>query len=459
MRFVDENSRAERHAQKQAALRAQLGEKKLTGLESHFKSDAEEDISDSSSVVTCRSTPGLNDFQQNQITPGMSLLAFKDDIQICFTTSKIFSGTAKTVNWLLLGYNEQNFEISSHALRALSNAFFGRMNHIPQFEEDGRRHYTKALRALSSALNSEQALTLPVMTGGMIASCYEMIASPTYVDTLSHAGGIGRLMELRGPERHCSFMELHLFTSMRSAVALKALVDKKRTFLEREEWKITPWRLHPESKDLTSYIVDVLCDLPGLLQDFDELESTNLTFKQRALRQQKLAADINHHLKLIYDWRVIWEKTNATSCTEQPAKFEGSPFETVLQYEVLEEANGLMIYNAIMLRLARLGRDLLGPLYDHTAPAPAAMKNWNATNIALHEPGASLYDSAVEILRSVEYHLSPPHDSAGAYFIVFPLRIAWDTLPEGTVEHDWVKTMLQVIAERSGFLFSTGMLE
>ena len=52
----------------------------------------------------------------------------------------------------------------------------------------------------------------------MIATCYEMIASPTPVGTLLHAGGIERLLEIRGPERHTGMFEFRILSAIRSAV-------------------------------------------------------------------------------------------------------------------------------------------------------------------------------------------------------------------------------------------------
>jgi hypothetical protein len=63
---------------------------------------------------------------------------------------------------------------------------------------------------------------------------------------------------------------------------------------------------------------------------------------------------------------------------------------------------------------------------------------------------------ATEICRSVEYHLDCGN-SAGAFYLVFPLRLAWQTFEDGTREKKWCEAVMGRIADRSGWEVGRGL--
>lgn len=69
-----------------------------------------------------------------------------------------------------------------------------------------------------------------------------------------------------------------------SVQALSAILRRKRLVFESPQWKLIPWR--EISKDLKDILVDTLVDMPGLVQDFDEIKLCPDTNRQQVLRQQ-----------------------------------------------------------------------------------------------------------------------------------------------------------------------------
>jgi hypothetical protein len=61
---------------------------------------------------------------------------------------------------------------------------------------------------------------------------------------------------------------------------------RKRLILSTPEWKSTPWKVIP--KNLKDVLVDVLVDMPGLLEDFDDMQSSADADRKATLRLELL---------------------------------------------------------------------------------------------------------------------------------------------------------------------------
>ncbi|RDW90949.1 hypothetical protein BP5796_02114 [Coleophoma crateriformis] len=465
--FVSENLRAKRRSQKQAAIRAKNCESEcettqLSTPQSGFSipQGSDEEGNCMISVQSSASISGLVVWQPQvmvmpadctvQLFPELSLSAFKNDIRISFTLAKLFSGDRDVVEWLSLGYNSGDDYINCGALKALSSAFYGRMNHDIQSENEARTHYVGVLKRLSRAIGNNESMSLDVLVSSMTLSCYEMIASSSFGPSLLHAGGVGRLIEVRGPKRHRGRFELSILESMRVSIILKGMFDRKRVFLERQEWKTIPWTFHAVQNPMTKMVQDIMCDMPGLLEDFDNVFAPEISPKEHKMRLGQLKTNLEHHLCLLFDWRAAWESEYPNSCYERSPQVTDGPFSTVLYFYDFEVCNGLMLYHSLVLLITEIGIALVGADFNHARFAQGT--NFVCTNPLLQPPGVSLYDGAIEVCRSVDYHISPPHESAGAYCVVFPLKKAHDELPPGSLEHKWVEDLMHVIARQSGFM-------
>jgi hypothetical protein len=131
---------------------------------------------------------------------------------------------------------------------------------------------------------------------------------------LQHAGGVARLIELRGPWRHQSLHERHLLEINRITIALNYLLKRRRCFLEQPDWIPIPWALDPESKTPILRLHDILCAMPGLAEDGMNLKMSHIAFDRLKLVHESISEKILDHLHPLYEWRALWEKENPEAC-------------------------------------------------------------------------------------------------------------------------------------------------
>ncbi|KAL1840424.1 hypothetical protein VTJ49DRAFT_498 [Mycothermus thermophilus] len=100
-----------------------------------------------------------------------------------------------------------------------------------------------------------------------------------------HFGELALLLSRR-PEAHTSGDAHYVFTDERAEMALSALLSRKQLPLEDPEWKSVPWREIP--RDLKDVLVDVLVDVPGLVERYDKFASCTDASNREALRREVL---------------------------------------------------------------------------------------------------------------------------------------------------------------------------
>lgn len=107
---------------------------------------------------------------------------------------------------------------------------------------------------------------------------------------LRHAYGQKAIIVARGPERYVDGHAHQLFADSRLYLSYPDIHHRKRSVFNSWEWKSIPWSKVPKSpKD---ELVDVLLEIPGLLEDLDPTLATNhvLTTQEKSdLREQLLA--------------------------------------------------------------------------------------------------------------------------------------------------------------------------
>lgn len=196
---------------------------------------------------------------------------------------------------------------------------------------------------------------------------------------LQHAGGIARLIELRSPWRHQNPYERHLLEINRLTICLSYLLKRKRCFLEHPDWIKIPWASDPASKTPILYLQDILCSMPGLVEDATNLKLPNVTPDRFKSMRESLSERILDHLHWIYKWRGLWEKDNPKACYEfVPANNSSAAFGigfdpvflSVFHFSNLTCAHEITLYNAMLLLLLRLGTEVIGPAFDRTIISP-----------------------------------------------------------------------------------------
>lgn len=105
-----------------------------------------------------------------------------------------------------------------NSIGALASAFFGRIHSQMDMRQYGAVMYGQALRHLAKDLSdTEQAWSLSVLYSTLNLAWYEQV-EPNGGLWIKHAGGIGRLLESRGPWRHRSSVERTILEAARPMI-------------------------------------------------------------------------------------------------------------------------------------------------------------------------------------------------------------------------------------------------
>ncbi|CAG8022385.1 unnamed protein product [Penicillium olsonii] len=350
---------------------------------------------------------------------------------------------------ILLG-QDSNAELSTTSVRALSTVYFAKTNKQAGLMRKGARLYADALRLLRAKIQSQEAIGDDVLIAIILLGTYELICLTHPRAWISHYEGLAKLIALRGPYRHQSGIGLAIMPTIRSCIAIGYIVERKRCFLEEPAWKTIPWAkqgLH--SKTPTDLLHDVLCDIPGILEDLssalvrDPNVPGNLDFTSRFIPR------VLSTLDTLYSWRWNWESQFPKSTfITNPIKYNDipllpSPFKSIIWFANPHRATELIVYNAIRLILTR-SLQIAGIQQEHFQP--------QVLSDPLLPMEGNRNDIATEICRMTDYHLSCFRQGSAAFSIVFPLNVAYLHLdPSATAIRSWLESVMAVIADFHGF--------
>lgn len=251
-------------------------------------------------------------------------------------------------------------------------------------------------------------------------------------------------------------------------VTICALRQAKRTFLERREWKILPWKNLSVRKPLMCFLQDIMVDIPGLYEDWASLNNITTDIGLTTATRSLLGSRICQHIVTLYEWRRRWEAVfhgacwEVSTCSMENLTIDenGHPlFLTVIEFESLMRANELRHYNASLILLLQLGNHVLGPGLEQTLPAytPHIKLSIETVVPPLQAAGTPAHiEPALEILRTVEYSLQFLRTDAAGFYLLFPLQItlyALDSWKGYTAERarSWLHRVVSMISTRGGF--------
>ncbi|KAF2727351.1 hypothetical protein EJ04DRAFT_139651 [Polyplosphaeria fusca] len=138
---------------------------------------------------------------------------------------------------------------------------------------DSRQAYGRALQSLQRALNSKtEGSASETLCATMILGIYELFACTAQHSWIMHTGGVGRLMEWRGPARYVGSgndFDRKMFIAIRGQLIMEAFIADTDTFVARPEWRrIFDSGAAPNSmKSLTDDLFRWMSKLPQLKRD------------------------------------------------------------------------------------------------------------------------------------------------------------------------------------------------
>jgi hypothetical protein len=234
---------------------------------------------------------------------------------------------------------------------------------------------------------------------------------------------------------------------------MTAIADRSPTFLARHEWKTIPWSVNPSSKDLGQHLLDHFADIPTLLAQFDILAGAESNSIAVSAEQDRRAIFCRLLISLEYclhQWR------------REHADPRGQPFEIPLQLKVATELRDFStLYNILPTFKCRdmSSREIITPTlisYPYPELACALYTYYSALLVI------SLFDIRTEgkIQPQQQYNLACFICRSAEYFtrklfeddfmqILFGLRVAYDTFPEGGLERQWVEDVFLLIGRTS----------
>ncbi|KAF2665108.1 hypothetical protein BT63DRAFT_85356 [Microthyrium microscopicum] len=347
-----------------------------------------------------------------------------DDLFVSYTLAHLLRGSYQLDD---IYVPEVDRVLSDTCFLALATSYFGNDHREQAVVQRGVRRYSSALKGLNEALHDDsKSRTYDVLKAVLLMATYEMLLSDNSNGWIVHGLGLERLIEFRGPESFKRMPDRDLFETSRPSMIYSAIVLHKNTILSQKRWKVIPWEDDLGQKDVFQYLIDILADCPQLLVSKDRMYTCKPKEKAGDLAR---ALDIETRSLLVQleAWKASWDASEGDYCSETPVSSSNPsyippngvpvPFWTTnLYYNSLRQANAMAMYNACIIFLGKIIREL-----DEG--------NGHSSTIQVAN---QMYIAGIEICRSAEYHLHVMSQGTGSFAFLFPLRMAWDAV--GIVE-------------------------
>jgi hypothetical protein len=223
------------------------------------------------------------------------------------------------------------------------------------------------------------------------------------------------------------------------------------TFLAREEWKTVPWRSRG-AKDIMEHLLERMVDLPAILADFDRytdaVANRSTSVEELADKQARLWASITEFEIRLRHWKVTFADAYPSGQPIEVRSQGQDPFpifQRLNPFTLEVTTPPTVVYPdpqlARTLCMYYTGLILLGSV--DARPSNAITQSEQV-------------DFACLICRSMEYYIrNVPGNMINR--MAFPLRVAYDALPERGVERRFVAETFQLV-QRKNYLRSWGKL-
>ncbi|XWX01515.1 hypothetical protein V2A60_009543 [Cordyceps javanica] len=195
---------------------------------------------------------------------------------------------------------------------AMSASVIGHQNNDGQLIIKGLQAYSGALQEMTKAVASDsRKLGDGLLAASRLMEFYEILFGndrSAYPDATMHVDGWRghndgqmSLVLARGASNLQSGTGHQLFADGRLNMIVGDIAKRQRSTLAAAHWKRVPWKT--QDKSIKDKLVDILVDIPGLLEDLDQIKDTEDPCSKEQLRQSTLLACEACHQQL-----VAWEE-------------------------------------------------------------------------------------------------------------------------------------------------------
>ncbi|OAQ71864.1 C6 finger domain-containingprotein [Purpureocillium lilacinum] len=405
------------------------------------------------------------------VKPMLKLDGFKDDIVISHLITKLaavghqFSkGTdAPTLAGVLTASNGKS--VAYIAGLSLAEAFFGRIHRVQGMLDHSATLYGRALRSLREdlvLLDRGAGLSRAYMNlwSTIFLGMYEMVSNCGSSNWLEHSRGVSALTHALGPHAFQNPSANTILSFNRSYMAIGHIPQRKRCFLGEPEWQTIPWALQETERPIGSKIIDVLCEIPGLMAERDMLAGRAAKVNDVEAAMEALQDRVLDAIRRLGEYRWQWEAAYPRASRERLVNMatsvsldeHGRPlFDTVLDFDDMERAIDVVYFNTIRLMLYGLSDDTgLSELLMASSGGGCLYQGPSSNALLLPGQGTNV-SNALEICRTVDYFMQHSRDSQGTLVLLFPLRVAYGHLRRVPLVSPWIRRILVDLSTSKGF--------
>lgn len=345
-----------------------------------------------------------------------------------FTIQRSFAPYGHPANWTNFIPPLLNNDLSLQlAYLATSCSRIGHDNHDENLLVSGKKFYGKALREVQRAISdpkrrhTEETL-LACSTLGLYEMFEAQISPPGQLGStpngwLSHAAGVARLLEARGPESYTTDKGHPIFLHTRILITIRASTARKACFLSQPQWLTLPWRNHP--KNMQHRLVDVMVFLPVLLETYDNVQETSGSDSEARRRDRQYLLDrcaaLIGELESWYtqlcaeaNGHALWHTTSS----DDPSY----PFPQLFSFDDHSVGYTVMLYWTCSLVIRATMREVQRLLNEATGDFHDTETLLDCINLRVH---------AVNIAQSLPYFLHPDMGALGPNLALFPVGMAF----------------------------------
>ncbi|TQV91738.1 C6 finger domain-containing protein [Cordyceps javanica] len=386
-----------------------------------------------------------------QPVPFLALKAFRDKIAIGhlfarFGITFIHIPDANDAPTISSIFHAADEESSAYlAGLAVSEALFGRLHSGTNTAHRSTHLYSRGLASLQSELTLPRLMSknhgvYSLLWSSMFFAFYEALVFSAPGNWLQHCQG---LLAVVGSQ-------IKIIDGATACVVLR-----RRTFLEKPEWKSIPWGCRPDSqKTFRVLLDDIYCDISGFMEAADHLP-TVVSETEKDAPIVKLRSKVIQALSDTESLRARWETKYSKACHEASPSGAAlpfaSPFDTIYRFSKPERAFEINGFNTIRLLLASLANQL-GIATASLSLVSSMHASTGPLQNPLLPPGKYCPTSyALEICRTVEYMMDCEWDILGGFALLVPLAVASRQLRDYPDIQAWLDQVFRRIDLEKGF--------
>ncbi|GAD94320.1 conserved hypothetical protein [Paecilomyces variotii No. 5] len=191
---------------------------------------------------------------------------------------------------------------------------------------DSTRSYLTAIQMMQRALSSANIYSdRELLVSIMCLSLAELMFSGSYEGLAAHANAVARILQAHGPERYQTGILHRLFIGFRPLLMIKAIQDRKSSFLHSMDWIKMPFAILEPSA--MQSLLSQAASIPTLLRRMDEIYDSQVIIDKVCIATQ-LFGDFDDILHSLDEWEasilssenrpVYWYQDQETGTCEVP---------------------------------------------------------------------------------------------------------------------------------------------